>query len=224
MPLKLPGIIPWGRTFEEYCLLLGLTGQDLAGRTLGCADGPASFNAEATQMGYTVTSCDPVYARSAAEIKRGVDDSLAEVTAQIREKKNEFVWTHFRDPDDLLDRRRLALKRFLADFEAGKAAGRYVTASLPNLPFKNDEFDLAVVCQFLFLYSDKFPYYREAIDELLRVAKEVRIFPIMTLEGGKSPHFDGIYVRLKASGFQCELRRIDYEFQRGANEVFIVKR
>jgi hypothetical protein len=144
--------------------------------------------------------------------------------AQIRAKQHVLIWRYFRDPDDLLARRLLALGRFLADYDAGKAARRYVTASLPKLPFATGEFDLAVVCQFLFLYSDKFQYHEEAVDELLRVAKEVRIFPIVTLEGELSPHFNPIDSRLKALGFQCERRRVDYEFVPGANEVYIVRR
>jgi hypothetical protein len=204
---------------------LDLSPKDLAGRTLGCADGPASFNAEGTAMGCRVISCDPVYALPADEIEQRVRACLDKVMPQIIEKRHELIWDRpFRDPDDLRARRLLALKLFRADFEAGRAAGRYVTASLPKLPFATGEFDLAVVSQFLFLYSDKIHYHVEAVDELLRVAKEVRIFPIVTLEGEPSPHFDPNDSRLKAMGFQCERRRVDYEFVRGANEVYIIRR
>jgi hypothetical protein len=224
MPLEFD-IIRWGRTFEEYCVLLDLSPRDLAGRILGCADGAASFNAEATAMGYRVISCDPLYALPADEIEQLVRADLHKVKPQIIEKWHEFISGHpFRDANDLFDRRIRALEIFLPDFEAGKAAGRYVTASLPKLPFATGAFDLAVVCQFLFLYSDKFHYHVEAVDELLRVAKEVRIFPIVTLEGKPSPHFDPIDSRLKKMGFKCERRRVDYEFVRGANEVYIMRR
>jgi hypothetical protein len=225
MPLAFDEIKPWGRTFDEYCLLLDLSPKDLAGRILGCADGPASFNAEATAMGYRVISCDPVYARLRDEIDRLVRDALSKDMPQIEAKRHELKWGWtIHDPDDLLARRLLALNRFLADYEAGKVAGRYVTASLPELPFADGEFDLAVVCQFLFLYSDKIPYHKEAVDELVRVAREVRIFPIVTLDGEESPHFGPIGSRLEAMRFKCELRHVDYEFVRGANQVFVIKR
>ena len=55
-------VVPWGRSFDEYCRMFLLTDQDLAGRIVGCADGPASFNAEATRLGTRVVSCDPIYA------------------------------------------------------------------------------------------------------------------------------------------------------------------
>jgi hypothetical protein len=62
--MKLSEVIPWGRSFDEYRLMFGLSERDLAGRILGCGDGPACFNAEATDKGYTVISCDPIYAFS----------------------------------------------------------------------------------------------------------------------------------------------------------------
>jgi hypothetical protein len=51
-------VVPWGRSFEEYRRMFALTDRDLAGRVLGCADGPASFNAEATTRGSRVVFSD----------------------------------------------------------------------------------------------------------------------------------------------------------------------
>jgi hypothetical protein len=42
--------------------MFSLGDRDLGLKILGCADGPASFNAEATQIGLQVVSCDPLYA------------------------------------------------------------------------------------------------------------------------------------------------------------------
>jgi hypothetical protein len=54
-------VVPWGRSFEEYRRMFALTDTDLASKIVGCGDGPASFNAEATRLGSTVVSCDPIY-------------------------------------------------------------------------------------------------------------------------------------------------------------------
>jgi hypothetical protein len=53
-------VVPWGRSYEEYASMFSLSGADLAGGILGCGDGPASFNAEATRIGTKVVSCDPL--------------------------------------------------------------------------------------------------------------------------------------------------------------------
>ena len=51
-----------------------------------------------------------------------------------------------------------AMRRFLADFARGKCEGRYLDASLPDLPFEDNGFDLALSSHFLFLYSEQFDY------------------------------------------------------------------
>src|SRR5262249_61947002 len=135
MAFKLSEIIPWGRSFEEYRRMFALSDADLAGRILGCGDGPASFNAEATARGHAIISCDPVYAFSSGEIEQRVNDCYPDVIAQARMNRDEFVWDYFRDPDHLGQCRLAAMRPFLADLDRGKTDGRYVTASLPNLPF-----------------------------------------------------------------------------------------
>jgi len=46
MAFKYESAVPWGRSFDEYQRMFHLTGKDLRRRILGCADGPASFDAE----------------------------------------------------------------------------------------------------------------------------------------------------------------------------------
>src|SRR5262249_14351157 len=143
-------------SFEEYRCMFCLTDDDLAGTVLGCGDGPASFNAEATALGHRVISCDPVYAFSAGEIGRRVQDCYDTVISQVKKAPSGFVWDRFRDPDHLGECRLAAMRRFLTDFERGKQEGRYVAASLPRLPFADGQFSLAVVSHLLFLYSGQF--------------------------------------------------------------------
>src|SRR5215475_8321715 len=82
--IRLNEVIPWGRSFEEYRRMFALGGADLGGGILGCGDGPASFNAEATALGHAVVSCDPIYALSPAEIEQRVEDCHADMIAQVR--------------------------------------------------------------------------------------------------------------------------------------------
>ena len=51
MPFTIDGVVPWGRTMDEYCGMFDLGERELRGRILGCGDGPASFNAEMTAQG-----------------------------------------------------------------------------------------------------------------------------------------------------------------------------
>ena len=66
--MKLNEVVLWGRTLGEYKLMFDLSKADLNSKIIGCGDGPASFNAEMTELGHSVVSIDPVYQFSAKQI------------------------------------------------------------------------------------------------------------------------------------------------------------
>jgi len=117
------------------------------------------------------------------------------------------------------------MEAFLADYDAGKRNGRYVDEELPALPFPDESFDLAVCSHFLFLYSEHLPevFHRSSILELCRVAAEVRIFPLIALGGGPSPHLPRIVDELTGI---CEIsiETVPYEFRRGGNQMMRVRK
>ncbi len=222
----LSNIIPWGRSFDEYRAMFALSDADLEGLLLGCGDGPASFNAEATALGLRVISLDPIYAYCAAEIEARVVTTFDALISQVRAQKDRYVWERFADPDALGEARQKAMRRFLADYETGKRYGRYVPASLPHLPFPRASFDLALCSHLLFLYSDHLSLgaHIEAARELLRVAREIRIFPLLTLVGERSPHLPILCEALRRDGHAVEEQIVGYEFQRGGNVMLRLRR
>src|SRR5262245_54666842 len=111
MSVKLNELVPWGRSFEEYRRMFALGEGELAGRILGCGDGPASFNAEAAALGHRVISCDPIYAFDSAEIRLRVEACHADMIAQVTRNRYGFVWDFFRNPDHLGDCRLAAMRR-----------------------------------------------------------------------------------------------------------------
>jgi hypothetical protein len=226
MAIQLKQIIPWGRSFDEYRRMFDLCADDLGGRILGCGDGPASFNAEATAQGFQVVSCDPIYAFGKQEIEGRVVECHNDMVAQVRQQQDGFVWTDFKTPEDLGRHRLQVMRRFLADFDTGKIRGRYLTASLPVLPFAAGQFDLALVSHFLFLYSEHLDlnFHDQSVLELLRVARELRIFPLLTLARNRSAHVDPLIERLRASGHTAKIRPVPYEFQKGGNEMLVIHR
>lgn len=211
----------WSRSFEEYRLIFGLTETDLAGLILGCGDGPASFNAEATALGHRVISFDPTYAFSATEFERRVEGCYDTVISQVKKNIDKYTWGSFRDPDHLGQYRLAAMRKFLADFDLGKQSGRYVVASLPDLPFEDRLFSLALVSHFLFLYSEQFDldFHIASIEELLRVAGEVRVFPLLGLDRRWSPHVGPVCEHLDRGGFKVEIASVEYEFQQAEDHA-----
>ena len=219
-------VVPWGRSFDEYCRMFALTDSDLDGRILGCGDGPASFNVEATRCGRRVVSCDPIYRFDRSQIEERIAATCDQVLAQTRLNAQEFVWSdRIRNVEELRQVRMAAMQAFLDDFESGKRAGRYVDAELPRLPFGDGAFDLAVCSHFLFLYSTQLggPFHHAALHEMCRVASEVRVFPLLALGSQRSGFVDGCLEDLNESGYRVTLESVPYEFQRGGNEMMRIR-
>jgi hypothetical protein len=221
MPVNPDGVVPWGRSFDEYVRMFALTGEDLGRSLLDVAAGPSSFAAEVRRRGGRVVAADPLYALTADDIRSRVEAVRADIMDQVCRQMGQFVWEYFASPDDLERERMTACRAFLEDYAADAAGACYRAASLPALPFGDDEFDLALCSHYLFLYSDRLdaPFHVASVRELLRVAREVRVFPVTDLSGLPSPHLPAV-----RASFSTELRRVEYEFLRGANEMLVVVR
>jgi hypothetical protein len=226
MSFTLAEVVPWGRSFDEYVAMFALGPRDFAGTILGCGDGPAAFNAVATERGYRVVSVDPIYEFSAADIQGRIEQTAEEIAEQTHRNATEFVWTHFGSVDELIAARRAAMRRFIEDFPAGREGGRYVHGSLPALPFRMGQFQLALCSHLFFLYSEQLnlEFHLRSILALCGVASEVRIFPLLELGSLPSRHVDPVMGSLRELGFLVDRVRVDYEFQRGANEMLTIRR
>lgn len=161
--------------------MFSLSAVDQRQRILDCGGGPASFNGELTAAGGNVIFIDPLYALSGREIEQKIEETFTVVMTEVSRHRNSFVWTHVPSVAELGQRRMGAMRRFLSDYPAGMNEGRYISASLPELPFADGSFDLALSSHFLFLYSEQFDlaFHLEALGEMLRVASEVRVFPLL---------------------------------------------
>jgi hypothetical protein len=221
MRYELKQVLPWGRSFDEYVRMFNLVDDDLNGRILGCADGPASFNAEMNHHGRQVISCDPIYRFSKQRLKAQIKHASAVISEQTRKNMGNFTWSSIGSIKELRDIRLTAMRKFLDDFEEGKEQGRYIVAELPTLPFDDGAFDIALCSHFLFLYSDwlSLEFHRESIMQLCRVADDVRIFPLIDLDLRPSPYVQPIASGLEKDGFAVSIERVSYEFQRGGNKM-----
>lgn len=218
-------IVPWGRSFDEYRRMFALEGGELRSRILGCADGPASFNAEATRRGARVVSCDPLYHWDTSAIRDRIAVTSDEILEQTRRNREEFVWDAIPSVEALGRIRMAAMETFLEDYPHGRLEGRYVDAELPALPFADLSFDLALCSHLLFLYSAQLDeaFHHAAIGELCRIAPEVRIFPLVELGGQRSPYVDSVVTTLRAAGHDVSIETVPYEFRRGANEMMRIR-
>jgi len=225
MVMRLDAVVPFGRSLDEYKCMFSLSDGDLDKTIVGIADGPASFNAEMYALGKSVTSVDPLYKFTSEQIETKFYQVVDNIIVQVKATPEDWVWSYHQSPEQLKENRIQVMDCFAADYSNGKLDGRYVTGELPNLEFKDDQFQLALCSHFLFLYSDQLSYefHQRSIRELLRIANEVRIFPLLTLMLKKSQYLITLINDLTSDGFSVTIERVRYEIQKGGNEMLRIR-
>lgn len=225
MAFELKNVVPWGRSLEEYIKIFNLTASDLNNRIISFGDGPASFNSEMTLLNKKVVSLDLIYQFTKAELKQRIDETKETVMEQMRANQGKFVWKSIKNVDELEQIRMGAMSNFVNDFELGKEQQRYIYHELPNsTKYDTLEFDLGLSSHFLILYSQLgLDFHIQSIIEMLRICKEIRIFPILNLNATKSEVLEGIITYFK-SDFDVTIATSDYEFQKNGNQMLVIKR
>jgi hypothetical protein len=136
----------------------------------------------------------------------------------------QFEWSWYGTPQRRQQLRERALQRFLNDLAT--APSHYVAAALPRLPFATQAFDLALCSHLLFTWAVDLDaaWHRAALRELLRVAAEVRVFPLVHQATGAPVEFlPEVLQSLRERGAHVELRRVPYVFQRDADTMLVLR-
>ncbi|MFY0761987.1 SAM-dependent methyltransferase [Metabacillus dongyingensis] len=224
--LDLERIVFIGRTFEEYLDMFSLSAESLKGKKiLDCPAGACSFTAVGSKHGLDVKAADIAYYHSEEDLyNKGLQD--IEHAMELMDKaKSNYIWDYFKDINDLRKYRLNALNDCAKDIR--KSSERYVPVTLPSLPFKDAEFDILLSAHFLFMYADRLDYqfHITTLNELLRVTQEeIRIFPLVDLEGKRYVHLDKLISYLADNGCLVEEVKVPYEFQANANSMLIIKK
>jgi ubiquinone/menaquinone biosynthesis C-methylase UbiE len=163
-------------------------------RILDCPAGSCSFNAVGSnEFGLDLTACDIAYHYSSEDLKNKGPQGVENAMENMKKAKSNYEWDYFNVIEGLRKHRLSALVACSDDMT--KSRERYVPVTLPSLPFKDVEFDILLSAHFLFMYADRLDYqfYIDSLNELLRVTKEeVRIFPLVDLEGKRYEHLNKI--------------------------------
>lgn len=225
MPFELDNVVPWGRNLNEYRSMFHLTEADLIKKIISFGDGPASFNFEMLQSGRKIISLDPIYRFSRDQLQKRIDETRGGVMEQTRKNMDNFTWKDIKTINELEEIRMRAMSLFLDDLEAGKREGRYIAHALPRrTDFSDLQFDLGLSSHFLLLYSRLgLDFHIRAITEMLRICKEIRIFPILNLDAERSEVLDGL-LECFGTDYRVRLIKVIYEFQKNGNEMLKIKR
>ncbi|MCR5599754.1 MAG: SAM-dependent methyltransferase [Ruminococcus sp.] len=223
--MKLEKVVPWGRNIGEYRSMFLLDDDDMKKKIAGFGDGPASFNCQATAEGADITSFDPIYCFSAQQLRSRINEVRDIIIPQMKENSDNYVWDRIKSVRELEDIRMSAMDMFLDDFEQGKAEGRYICHELPDrLPYEDGTFDIGLSSHFLLMYDQLgYDFHIAALSEMLRVCKEVRIFPLGDLDG-RELHLVEQVIEHFHRVFKVEILKTGYRFQRNADSMMKIRR
>ena len=87
------------------------------------------------------------------------------------------------------------------------------------MEFEDNSFDIALCSFFLFFYSEQLDYafHLASVKELIRIAKEVRIHPLIDLAVNRSVHLDPAINEIEKEGYLVEIKKIEYDMQPNGN-------
>jgi hypothetical protein len=224
MPFTYRDVLLWGHSLADYNKMFLLNEHDRKSKLLDCCGGPSSFNAELTAQGGQVISCDPLFALTFDKMKRRINEVFAEMLVGVKYFSDRFMWTEVLTPEELADIRSKNMEIFLQDFKVGVKNRRYLSCSLPKLNFDHEQFDLAVCSHYLFAHSpdQSEDFHIKAIASLCKVAKEVRIFPLLDSEGEIPALVGPVIHALQQMDHGVEIVAVPYEFQKKGNAMLRV--
>lgn len=215
-----------GRSYQEYLSMFQLDLDFLENKKiLDCAAGASSFTSWAWKKGFKSTAIDILYINEPDVLKKIFIDDFSTLLQVHSGMDHKVDWGFFHNAKNMIQDRAHTYHDFIEDYERFRE--RYLPGQLPHLPFRDDQFNLALSSHFLFLYDDRLDYHfhLDSIREMLRVAEEVRIYPIVCLRGNgeRSSFVERIIEDISHEGY-LEIMEVDYRFRKGGNEMMKIEK
>lgn len=208
----------WVYDLEDYKSMFALTEHDLSCKILDYPGKISCFNAEMHALGHdNVVSADAYYDLAPMDMVKHVDYVIQE----LAEKWNQLLESCFeneeRETASLQNKWNQYAQKFLADYSDGVKAGRYLFARLPQFPFESHQFDLALCSDLLNMKNGDL--LTDVVFELTRVAREVRVFPLLNAQGKVADELGPTLLALQESNVGLEVRQVPYKIHAKENAM-----
>ncbi|MGQ3888792.1 hypothetical protein ACQUW5_07145 [Legionella sp. CNM-1927-20] len=217
-------LVLWGHHVDEYQDMFDLSEKDLSGKILEYGSGPSAFNTELTQDKKYCISCDPLFVLDKSTLIAKTTLVFSDMLEQLTRDQDKFNFIAYGDLDGLVQKRRLGMQSFFNDYLQGKKEKRYLPLKDIRLSFADFSFDLALSSHYLFanIEDQDVDFHINAIKELARVAKEVRIFPLINRFSQTSPLLGPVMLQLQQENYGLEVRSVSYNLQPKGNAMLRV--
>jgi len=224
MALHLEDFLITGRTFDEYVAFFGLDIEALKGKkVLDCPSGASGFVAEAVRRGIDAHGCDMLYGFETEAVMKQAESSLHKIY-----EDTEWMQGYNLSFYGSVGGHRRCRESALASFRADFPSERYRCERLPGLSYEDDSFDLLLSSHLLFVYDDRLDldFHVASIAEMLRVAREVRLFPLVDFRNSRRDEAENFspLVREITARFNAEIVPVGFEFQPGAGAMLRLRR
>jgi hypothetical protein len=217
-------LVLWGHHIDEYKEMFDLSQKELNSNILEYGCGPSAVNTQQTQKNHKVTSCDPLFVLDKDTLSSKAVMIFADMAQQVKKEEDKFDFSRSGSYENLIAERQQGMKQFFADYTAGKAQGRYIGIADYHLPFADFTFDFALSSHYLFadLDDQTVDFHLSVLCELARVAKEVRVFPLIDREGKTSEFLGPVLLGLQQDNYGVEVREVAFHLHKTGNAMLRV--
>ncbi|WP_058534802.1 class I SAM-dependent methyltransferase [Legionella saoudiensis] len=217
-------LVLWGHSVDEYREMFDLSQEDMNSRILEYGCGPSAVNAQQVHEAHEAVSCDPLFVLDKDTLSSKAVMIFSEMVEEVQKAQDKFDFSEYGSLEQLIEKRQKGMKEFFADYEQGKAEGRYYGAADYHLPYPDFSFDFALSAHYLFadLEDQTVDFHLNVIRELARVAKEVRIFPLIDREGKNSDFLGPVLLQLQQENYGVEVREVNYHLHKAENAMLRV--
>ncbi|CAM2948242.1 hypothetical protein [Legionella worsleiensis] len=217
-------LVLWGHDVNEYKEMFDLSEEEIHTKILEFGCGPSAVNTQLNKKNIEVVSCDPLFVLDKDTLYSKSVLIFSQMAEEIKAVQDHFDFSQSGGFEHLLAKRKAGFEQFFADYPQGKTEGRYLGVNDCQLPFADFTFDFALCSHYLFadLENQSVAFHLDVLRELARVAKEVRIFPLIDKDGNTSPFLGPVLLSLQQENYGIEVREVAFHLQKSGNAMLRV--
>ena len=224
------GVAMTCRSYGEYEKMFLLEDDCLKkGKILDVAAGASSFVAEANKRGYDAVTVDPLYSLTVEQMTLHGQKEMKEATEKLAKNMSFLSWDSYKNLEEHDKIREESFKLFLNHYRENSIEKRFITGTLPNLPFDDETFSLVLCNHFLFLYQEQFDleFHLQAIQEMIRVTKKggmIRIYPLVGFKNERYPYLDELIEAVNDENIVVKITDTTFRFVPAATELLTINK
>lgn len=200
----------WGHHTKEYKEMFDLSDTELSLPLLEYGCGPSAFNSTIHDNNPSVVSMDPLFALSKRELFEKATAMFDERARVLRSTPLLLDVAAYGGLEAFIEYRRQGMALFFKDYDDGVIAKRYRADAIEALPFPDFSFNLALSSHYFFADGEGLSVEKALtmIKALARVAKEVRIFPLLNRPSVTSEQLGPVLLGLQQENYGVEVREV----------------